>query len=145
MSATRMQLLSARNVRLFNRGRSELSAGVRSPTSPALWSPSPGRALSGLSATRRGLPKEKMPENGASARAKVLTLDTMNPAVKKVEYAVRGPIVQRAVELERELSEVCEGPPDVTVRTTCTSESKLYLFTIYRFDFILLFICGQNV
>uniref|UniRef100_G3PYX0 Alanine aminotransferase 1 n=1 Tax=Gasterosteus aculeatus aculeatus TaxID=481459 RepID=G3PYX0_GASAC len=110
MSATRMQLLSARNVRLFTQGRSELSAGVRSPTSPALWSPSPGRALSGLSATRRGLPKEKMPENGASARAKVLTLDTMNPAVKKVEYAVRGPIVQRAVELERELSEGIKKP-----------------------------------
>lgn len=48
-----------------------------------------------------------MTENGVSSRGKVLTLDTMNPKVKKVEYAVRGPIVQRAVELERELSEVC--------------------------------------
>lgn len=47
------------------------------------------------------------------SRAKVLTIDTMNPTVKKVEYAVRGPIVQRAVELERELSEVCTRVPRV--------------------------------
>lgn len=47
-----------------------------------------------------------MSENGVSSRAKVLTIDTMNPTVKKVEYAVRGPIVQRAVELEKELSQV---------------------------------------
>lgn len=112
MSATRM--LSPRNVRLLSRGRDELLAvgpgggpRVRSLTSPPLSSSSPGRALSSLSATRRGLPKEKMSENGVSSRAKVLTIDTMNPTVKKVEYAVRGPIVQRAVELERELSEVC--------------------------------------
>ncbi|XP_028283106.1 alanine aminotransferase 2-like isoform X2 [Parambassis ranga] len=68
------------------------------------------RALSSLSATRRGLPKEKMTENGVMSRAKVLTIDTMNPTVKKVEYAVRGPIVQRAVELERELSEGMKKP-----------------------------------
>ncbi|XP_071348252.1 alanine aminotransferase 2-like isoform X2 [Trachinotus anak] len=68
------------------------------------------RALSSLSATRRGLPKEKMSENGVVSRAKVLTIDTMNPTVKKVEYAVRGPIVQRAVELERELSEGMKKP-----------------------------------
>lgn len=125
MAATRMQLLSPRNVRLLSRGRDEVLAGcsgaqrpgggggggggprVRSLTSSHLSSSSPGRALSSLSATRRGVPKEKMTENGVSPRAKVLTIDTMNPTVKKVEYAVRGPIVQRAVELERELSEVC--------------------------------------
>lgn len=111
MSATRMQLLSPRNVRLLSRGRNELLAGagprVCSLISPPLSSSSPGRALSSLSATRRGLPKEKMSENGVSPRAKVLTIDNMNPTVKMVEYAVRGPIVQRALELERELSEVC--------------------------------------
>ncbi|XP_032388464.1 alanine aminotransferase 2-like isoform X2 [Etheostoma spectabile] len=68
------------------------------------------RALSSLSATRRGLPKEKMSENGVRCRAKVLTIDSMNPTVKKVEYAVRGPIVLRAVELERELSEGMKKP-----------------------------------
>lgn len=49
----------------------------------------------------------KMAENHSlSSRRKVLTLDTMNANVKKVEYAVRGPIVQRAVELEKQLREV---------------------------------------
>ncbi|XP_044225228.1 alanine aminotransferase 2-like isoform X1 [Thunnus albacares] len=121
MSATRMQMLSSRNIRLLSRGRNEMlavSSGaqraggprVRSLTSPPLSSSSPGRALSSLSATRRGLPKEKMSENGVASRAKVLTIDTMNPTVKKVEYAVRGPIVQRAVELERELSEGMKKP-----------------------------------
>ncbi|CAK6974672.1 alanine aminotransferase 2-like isoform X1 [Scomber scombrus] len=120
MSATRMQLLSPRGVRLLSRGRNELLAvsggvqpggpRVRSLTSPPLSSSSPGRALSSLSATRRGLPLEKMSENGVASRAKVLTIDTMNPTVKKVEYAVRGPIVQRAVELEKELAEGMKKP-----------------------------------
>ncbi|CAM9155100.1 unnamed protein product [Lampetra planeri] len=51
-----------------------------------------------------------MSENGVTSRAKVLTIDTMNPTVKKVEYAVRGPIVQRAVELEKELSQGMKKP-----------------------------------
>lgn len=44
--------------------------------------------------------------NGVSCGGKVLTLDTMNPNVRRVEYAVRGPIVQRAVQIEKELREV---------------------------------------
>ncbi|XP_016393503.1 alanine aminotransferase 2-like isoform X2 [Sinocyclocheilus rhinocerous] len=44
-----------------------------------------------------------MTENGCEYRDRVLTMDTMNPNVKRVEYAVRGPIVQRAVQIEREL------------------------------------------
>lgn len=44
--------------------------------------------------------------NGVPCRGKVLTLDSMNPNVKRVEYAVRGPIVQRAVQIEKELKEV---------------------------------------
>lgn len=43
-------------------------------------------------------------------KGKVLTLDTMNPCVRRVEYAVRGPIVQRALELEQELRQVFLGP-----------------------------------
>uniref|UniRef100_UPI00398E9D74 alanine aminotransferase 2-like n=1 Tax=Pristiophorus japonicus TaxID=55135 RepID=UPI00398E9D74 len=45
--------------------------------------------------------------NGSAAAAwhKVLTLDSMNQQIKKVEYAVRGPIVQRATEIERELQQ----------------------------------------
>lgn len=45
-----------------------------------------------------------MTENGLGHR--VLNMDTMNPNVKRVEYAVRGPIVQRAVQIEKELKEV---------------------------------------
>lgn len=47
-----------------------------------------------------------MAENGVLHPERVLTLDTMNPNVKRVEYAVRGPIVQRAVQIEKELKEV---------------------------------------
>lgn len=137
MSAVRVQLLSPRNVQLFSRRRHGLFAsccgaqgpadgpGVRSLTSPPLSSP--GRALSSLSATLRGLPKEKMTENGVATRAKVLTIDTMNPKVKKVEYAVRGPIVQRALELERELSEVC-----TTDRLISVSVPTVYFSLIQR-------------
>ncbi|XP_064410069.1 alanine aminotransferase 2 isoform X2 [Latimeria chalumnae] len=52
-----------------------------------------------------------MAVNGAvPAGGKVLTLETMNPYVKKVEYAVRGPIVIRAVELEKELRQGVKKP-----------------------------------
>lgn len=50
--------------------------------------------------------QQQQAENGVSCQGKVLSLDTMNPNVKRVEYAVRGPIVQRAVQLEKELREV---------------------------------------
>ena len=42
----------------------------------------------------------------ASSGHKVLTLDTINPNVLTMEYAVRGPLVIRAVELEKELANV---------------------------------------
>ena len=35
-----------------------------------------------------------------------ITLDNMNPAIKKMEYAVRGPLVIRATALEKELEQV---------------------------------------
>ncbi|KAG9356099.1 hypothetical protein JZ751_000943 [Albula glossodonta] len=67
---------------------------------------SSSRAICGLSAKQRGIIQRKMTENGVtSRRGKVLTIDTMNPSVKKVEYAVRGPIVQRALQIEKELKE----------------------------------------
>ncbi|XP_061879650.1 alanine aminotransferase 2-like isoform X1 [Entelurus aequoreus] len=118
MSAARIGCLSpGKLVRLsWSRGRGDtlaISRGccggvavVRSLTSPHLSA----RAMAGLSSTRCGLPKESVTENGASPRGKVLTIDTMNPTVKMVEYAVRGPIVQRAVELEKELSEGRKKP-----------------------------------
>lgn len=39
-------------------------------------------------------------------REKILTLESMNPQVKAVEYAVRGPIVLKAGEIEKELRKV---------------------------------------
>ena len=35
-----------------------------------------------------------------------ITIDNMNPCVKKMEYAVRGPLVIRATEIEREIQNV---------------------------------------
>lgn len=44
-------------------------------------------------------------ENG-KMREKTLTMDTLNPQVKAVEYAVRGPIVTKAGDIERGLQQV---------------------------------------
>ena len=122
MAATWIQRIPSRNVRLLTGGRNDTAfvcgGGVQQQQHPAARPSTPGahsssplylfaapsRAHSGLSASRLGYPKEKMSENGPWA--KVLTIDTMNPTVKKVEYAVRGPIVQRAVQIEKELREV---------------------------------------
>ena len=41
-------------------------------------------------------------------RNKVLTIENINPHVKKMEYAVRGPIVIRAGEIEQEMSKVSD-------------------------------------
>lgn len=49
-------------------------------------------------------------------KGKVLTLDTMNPCVRRVEYAVRGPIVQRALELEQELRQGVKKPFTEVIR-----------------------------
>ncbi|XP_029420040.1 alanine aminotransferase 1 isoform X2 [Nannospalax galili] len=49
-------------------------------------------------------------------KRKVLTLDTMNPCVLRVEYAVRGPIVQRALELEQELRQGVKKPFTEVIR-----------------------------
>jgi alanine transaminase len=37
---------------------------------------------------------------------KTLTMENLNPRVIEVEYAVRGPIVIRAAEIEKQLKEV---------------------------------------
>lgn len=39
-------------------------------------------------------------------REKTLTMATLNPQVKAVEYAVRGPIVIKAGDIERRLQQV---------------------------------------
>ncbi|XP_072911372.1 alanine aminotransferase 2-like isoform X2 [Hemitrygon akajei] len=49
-------------------------------------------------------------------RQKVLTLDSMNQQVKKVEYAVRGPIVLRAAVIEKELQQGVKKPFSEVIR-----------------------------
>ncbi|XP_041424171.1 alanine aminotransferase 2-like isoform X3 [Xenopus laevis] len=67
------------------------------------------RSLSGTPLAERDRKvTEKMSENGTCSR--ILTLDSMNPCIQKVEYAVRGPIVIRAVELEKELQQGVKKP-----------------------------------
>lgn len=43
-------------------------------------------------------------------REKTLTMATLNPQVKAVEYAVRGPIVIKAGDIERRLQQVSCSP-----------------------------------
>ncbi|XP_036412739.1 alanine aminotransferase 2-like isoform X1 [Colossoma macropomum] len=83
------------------RGVQALAGGKLTPLYPC-------RTLCSPSST---LLRRKMAGNDASPRrGKVLTVDTMNANVKKVEYAVRGPIVQRAVQIEKELKEGVKKP-----------------------------------
>ncbi|XP_067108924.1 alanine aminotransferase 2-like isoform X1 [Osmerus mordax] len=89
-----------------HQGSSVCSILISSPLSPLY---SVARTL-GISAALRGRVQERMSKNGVASRGKVLTIDTMNPTVKKVEYAVRGPIVQRAVQIEKELKEGVKKP-----------------------------------
>ncbi|KAL4648455.1 alanine aminotransferase 2-like isoform X1 [Arapaima gigas] len=105
-------MLSSRGVQTMYRGL--LGSQIPEPSvlvSSPLLSPLSARPVCWLSVNRRCLVNRKMSENGlASRRGKVLTMETMNPHVKKVEYAVRGPIVQRAVEIEKELKEGAKKP-----------------------------------
>ncbi|XP_062360994.1 alanine aminotransferase 1 [Cinclus cinclus] len=47
---------------------------------------------------------------GGARRGRVLNPETMNPAIRRVQYAVRGPIVSRALEIEQELREGVPKP-----------------------------------
>ncbi|TRZ07835.1 hypothetical protein HGM15179_019271 [Zosterops borbonicus] len=53
---------------------------------------------------------------GGARRGAVLTPESMNPAIRRVEYAVRGPIVVRATEIERELREGVPKPFTEVIR-----------------------------
>ncbi|XP_015680458.1 alanine aminotransferase 2-like [Protobothrops mucrosquamatus] len=51
-----------------------------------------------------------MADSRAVPKDRVLTLESMNPHVRKVEYAVRGPIVARANQLQKELKQGVKKP-----------------------------------
>ena len=53
-----------------------------------------------LSAVTGGQQKQQ------SACSHVLTMENLNPNIEKMEYAVRGPIVARASQIEEELKQV---------------------------------------
>lgn len=69
------------------------------PHSPGPWHRSWSSAAAEASAVL-----QVRPARGRHER--ILTLESMNPQVKAVEYAVRGPIVLKAGELELELQRV---------------------------------------
>lgn len=48
----------------------------------------------------------EQPATRAGPRQKSLTMATLNPQVKAVEYAVRGPIVAKAGDIERGMQQV---------------------------------------
>ncbi|OWK04336.1 GPT [Cervus elaphus hippelaphus] len=72
---------------------------------------------------------EHSQEAANGLKEKVLTLDSMNPCVRRVEYAVRGPIVQRALELEQELRQVLL---DVAVSPPAPSDPSFVQFQAER-------------
>lgn len=75
----------------------------------------------------------------ACKRWKVLSLDNINPHVKKMEYAVRGPIVIRAGEIEQELKKVIwtlkrarsEFCPSVTLANLYYSRTAMLLHVVH--------------
>uniref|UniRef100_A0A7N9CPM7 alanine transaminase n=1 Tax=Macaca fascicularis TaxID=9541 RepID=A0A7N9CPM7_MACFA len=73
-------------------------AGLWSPD-PQLLGPQSNSAAAEASAVLKVRPER-------SRRERILTLESMNPQVKAVEYAVRGPIVLKAGEIELELQRV---------------------------------------
>jgi hypothetical protein len=73
--------------------------------------------------------------NGVSS-AKILTMETLNPHIKVMEYAVRGPIVTRAGEIEKELEKVVIPVPHEVCYTVCVSRSSMF-FSVIAFNFII--------
>jgi len=82
--------MSNKSLTLLSCARTLLRSGVAKQLSTSVWRPA---ALSGLN------------------------IDTVNPLVKEVEYAVRGPIVIRAAEIEAELEAGVEKPFDKVIKS----------------------------
>ena len=71
----------------------------------------------------------------SSSSAKVqhegLNIESMNPRVKQVEYAVRGPIVIKAAALEKELKEVYQ-PVFLSPNNFCLFLPYMDLFLYHK-------------
>lgn len=83
----------------------EAPGGVAQPPMGTERAARPG--LAGWSSAAAEAPALQLKEK--APREKILTLESMNPQVKAVEYAVRGPIVLKAGEIEKELRKVTVG------------------------------------
>lgn len=91
--------------------------------------PSPSATTGSYEADKGGIAKMEYPQNKRDSSVKEdeyrpstavegmeyttatvpsITLDNMNPAIKNMEYAVRGPLVMRATAIEKELEKVME-------------------------------------
>lgn len=92
-------------VSLGGRAMQRAAALVRRGCCPRTLGPW-GRSQSSAAAEASAVLKVR-PER--SRRERILTLESMNPQVKAVEYAVRGPIVLKAGEIELELQRVSAG------------------------------------
>ncbi|KAM3841020.1 alanine aminotransferase 1 isoform 1-T1 [Vipera latastei] len=68
------------------------------------------RGLETKRALRRQAKQPGMADSRAVPKDRVLTLQSMSPHVRKVEYAVRGPIVARASQLQKELKQGVKKP-----------------------------------
>lgn len=82
----------------------------RVPLCPSLWQHArlKSQGPPGQCGLKRFSTAEAPAEAGdpSRMRERTLTMDTLNPQVKAVEYAVRGPIVLKAGDLERRLQQV---------------------------------------
>lgn len=80
------------------------------PRTPGPW----GRRSQSSAAAEASAVLKVRPER--SRRERILTLESMNPQVKAVEYAVRGPIVLKAGEIELELQRGIKKPFTEVIR-----------------------------
>lgn len=83
-------------------------------------------AVENLSQSSDHIDRDNKTNQKRTMSTKTLTLDSMNPNVIKMEYAVRGPLVIRAGEIEKEIKQVRK-----------LKKTKI--------SFILLHCCLQNI
>ena len=62
--------------------------------------------LAAVCAPRSAARSRGLKSDQATMASHTLTMDSLNPCIKSMEYAVRGPLVIRATEIEKELQSV---------------------------------------
>jgi hypothetical protein len=97
-----------RGARMLLRAAARRLGGVASSSSSSLGACRGERCLMRLTRPVAASVGVRMASTqGGCADNRCLTIDNMNPCVKTMEYAVRGPLVIRATEVEKELQQVC--------------------------------------